>query len=182
MTAPPAPAPNTPAKRRVAQHMRNVCELNTTTPIRRHPGPYAPENPLAWWRMLPPHRFRARERRLVRATLENLAVLDGGNDVAAALAGDPAAAVTVALSLVPLRKVTLPADISMTALLSCTLNGDAASGLVLSHILGRAQWGDARAEKLGLAWLDRHIAHPVERFAAIEAALAAAFARGAPQA
>lgn len=163
--------------------MRKVYQLNTTTPIRSHPGPYTPEesNPLAWWRTLPSHCFRDAERLLVRATLKDLAIIDGGTDVAAALAGDPAAAVTVALSLVPLRKVTLSADISMTALLSCTLHGDAASGLVLSHILGRAQWGDARAEKLGLAWLDRHIAYPIERFAAIEAALAAAFAREAPK-
>jgi len=163
--------------------MRQVYELNTTTPIRSHPRPYTPEdsNPLAWWRMLPPHFFRDTERLLLRATLENLAVIDGGKDVAAALKGDPAAAVTVALSLIPLRELTLPADISMTALLSCTLNGDRASGLVMSHILGCAQWGDPGAEELGLAWLDRHVAHPIERFAAIEAALAAAFAREAPQ-
>ncbi|OKO79811.1 hypothetical protein [Bradyrhizobium sp. AS23.2] len=164
--------------------MRQVYELNTATPMRSHPRPYTPEdpNPLTWWRMLPPHFFRNTERLLLRATLKNLAIIGGGKDVAAALEGDPAAAVKVALSLIPLRELTLPADISMTALLSCTLNGDRASGLVMSHILGRTQWGDPGTEMLGLAWLDRHIAHPIEHFAAIEAALAAAFAREAPQA
>jgi len=142
--------------------------------------PYCAEDghPLGWWRMLPPHLFGDAERLLVGSSLEGLAVIGGGQDFVAALKGDAAAAISVVLSLVPLREVTLQADIAMTALLSCALNGYPTAVLALSHILGRAQWGDPGAEELGLAWLDRHIAHPMapEQFAAIEAALAAAFA------
>ena len=116
----------------------------------------------------------------VTAALDGLAVMGGGTEAAAALAGDATAAVGMALSLIPLRVVTLQIDIVMSALLSCALAGDPASVLVLSHVLGRCQWGDPSAEELGLAWLDRHKACPIssEQFAASEAALAAAFCEG----
>jgi hypothetical protein len=136
-------------------------------------------HPLGWWRMLPPHLLGDAERVLVISALEGLAVVGGGKEIAAALKGDAAAAISVALSLVPLREVTLKVDIAVTALLATALNGDPAALLVLSHILGRAQWGDPSAEDLGLAWLDLHIARPMdsEQFAASEAALATAFCR-----
>jgi hypothetical protein len=129
--------------------------------------------------MLPPHLFGDAERLLVTSALEGLAVIGGGKDLAAALQGDVAAAIAVALSRVPLREVTLQTDIAMTGLLRCALKDDPAAVLVLSHILGRAQWGDPGAEDLGLAWLDRHLARPMDptQFAASEAALAAAFGR-----
>jgi hypothetical protein len=145
------------------------------------PWAYCAEDghPLGWWRMLPPHLLGEAERVLVSSALQRLAIIGGGTKVAAALQGDAAAAVSVALSLVPLREVTLQVDVAMTALLSCALNGNAAAVLVLAHILGRAQWGDPDAEELGLAWLDRHIARPMDpkKFAVSEAALAAAFGR-----
>ena len=143
--------------------------------------PYCAEDghPIGWWRMLPPRLLGETERVLVNSALQRLAIIGGGAEVAAALQGDAAAATSVALSLVPLREVTLQVDLAMTALLSCALNGDAAAVLVLAHILGRAQWGDPDAEELGLAWLDRHIARPMDpkKFAVSEAALAAAFGR-----
>jgi len=150
-------------------------------PVPERSWPYCAEDghPLGWWRMLPPHMLRDAERCLVGSALEGLAVIGGGKKVAAALAGDAASAISVALSLVPLREVTLQVDVAMTALLSCALNGDPAAVLVLAHILGRAQWGDPDAEELGLAWLGRHVARPMDpqQFAASEATLAAAFAR-----
>ncbi|MBR1004883.1 MULTISPECIES: hypothetical protein [Bradyrhizobium] len=146
------------------------------------PQSYSPEDahPLVWWRLLPPHLLGGAEHLQVTAALEGLAVMGGGMEGAAALAGDAAAAIGMALSLIPLRVVTLQIDIVMSALLSCALAGDPASVLVLSHVLGRCQWGDPCAEELGLAWLDRHKAFPMnrEQFAASEAALAAAFCPG----
>jgi hypothetical protein len=164
---------NTPelTKSRAARKARHSPLLLSHRPKDGHP--------LTWWRILPPHLLGEAERLRVDEALNGLAVFGGGQDLAAALNGDPAAAISVTLSLVPLRAVTLKADIAMTALLSYALHGDSAAVLVLSHILGRAQWEDPRAVNLGVAWLDRHIAHPMdaERFAANEAALAAAFAR-----
>ena len=137
-------------------------------------------HPVTWWRIVPPCFLNEPERLYLDKALKGLAVFGGGQDLAAALAGDPAAAVAAALSLVPLREITLKADIAMSALLSCALQDDPAAMLVMSHILGRAQWGDPSAEDLGLAWLDRHTAFPMDReqFAVSEAALAAAFCRG----
>ena len=136
-------------------------------------------HPLGWWRTMRPNLFSEVECRLVGSALDGLAVLGAGKDFGAALKGDAAAAISAALSLVPVREVTLKVDITMTALLSCALKNDPAAVLVLSHILGVAQWGDKDAEDLGLAWLDRHMAHPMDakRFALSEAALAAAFGR-----
>jgi hypothetical protein len=152
----------------------------------REPGNGAPlarrldrGHPLGWWRTLRPDLFGDAERHQVRSALDGLAVLGAGKNSGAALKGDAAAAISAALSLAPVREVTLKVDIAMTALLSCALKNDPAAVLVLSHILGLAQWGDKGAEDLGLAWLDRHIAHPMDpkRFALSEAALAAAFSR-----
>jgi hypothetical protein len=136
-------------------------------------------HPLGWWRTMRPDLFGEAECLLVGSALDGLAVLGAGKDFGAALKGDAAAAISAALSLVPVREVTLKVDITMTALLSCALKNDPAAVLVLSHILGVAQWGDKDAEDLGLAWLDRHMAHPMDpkRFASSEAALAAAFSR-----
>lgn len=134
-------------------------------------------HPLTWWRIVPPRFLGEPERLYIDNALSGLAVLGGSQDFAAALAGDSAAAVAAALSMAPLRDITLKTDIAMTALLSFALRGDPAAVLVLSHILGRAQWENSCAEDLGLAWLDRHTACPMDRqrFAVSEAALAAAF-------
>ena len=143
-------------------------------PPRLHDG-----HPLGWWRTMPPDLLSDAEYLLVRSALNGLAALGGGKDLGAAIKGDAAAAISAALSLVPVHEVTLKVDIAMTALLSCALKNDPAAVLVLSHILGLAQWGDKHAEDLGLAWLDRHIAQPMDpkRFALTETALAAAFSR-----
>jgi hypothetical protein len=144
-------------------------------PPRRLGGGHA----LGWWRTMGPDLFGETECLLVNSALDGLAVLGAGKDFGAALKGDAAAAISAALSLVPVREVTLKVDIAMTALLCCALKNDPAAVLVLSHILGLAQWGDKDAEDLGLAWLERHLAHPVDpkRFALSEAAIAAAFCR-----
>jgi hypothetical protein len=136
-------------------------------------------HPLGWWRTMRPDLFGDAECLLVRSALDGLAVLGAGKDFGAALKGDAAAAISTALSLVPVREMTLKIDIAMAALLSCALKNDPAAVLVLSHILGLAQWGDKDAEDLGLAWLDRHMTHPMDpkRFALSEAGLAAAFSR-----
>lgn len=160
---------NTPGNSRASRKSRRTPPVVSHRPQDGHP--------VTWWRIVPPCFLNEPERLYLDKALKGLAVFGGGQDLAAALAGDPSAAVAAALSLVPLREITLKADIAMSALLSCALQGDAAAVLVMSHILGRARWGDPCAEDLGLAWLDRHKAWPMngEQFAASEAALAAAF-------
>lgn len=117
--------------------------------------PFKPQNfsPLAWWRTLPPDAFGDAERLLLLATLEQIDVLHGGADFAAALKGDPAAAIGVAFSSMPVEKMTLKADIAMTALLRCALERNAAAALVLAQVLGLSDLGHPYAIELAAAWL-----------------------------
>lgn len=128
---------------------------------------------LAWWRTLPPNAFGAGGHLDVVAALNNVAVLHGSNNLAAALRGDSAAAISVALSLMPIQEVTFPVDIAMSTLLVCALNDDAAAALVLSHVLGRAEFGHAQTIELSTAWLTRHLrsGRDQHRFARTEEAL-----------
>jgi hypothetical protein len=141
--------------------------------------PYCADDgpPLAWWRMLPAHLYRDAERLDVRETLERLAVIDGGEDFTAALQGDPAAAIAVALSFMPIREVSFKVDIAMTVLLRCALNDAPAAALVLSHVLGRAEWEGTLATDLATSWLTRHLCSPQDprRCAQTQAMLSAAF-------
>jgi hypothetical protein len=132
---------------------------------------------LAWWRMLPAHLFCDAERLDLRETLERLAVIDGGKDFTAALQGDPAAAIAVALTFLPIREVSFKVDIAMTVLLRCALDDAPAAALVLSHVLGRAEWEGTLATDLSTSWLTRHLCSPQDlcRRAQIQAMLSAAF-------
>ncbi|MGX4805520.1 hypothetical protein [Bradyrhizobium guangdongense] len=130
-------------------------------------------SPLAWWRMLPMHHFRNSERLVVRLALKGIAVIDGGEELAAALRGDPAGAIAAALALVPIRKLSLPVDITMTALLRSALEDDAAAALVLSHVIGRIEFNHLFAAELATSWLTHHLrsARDPHRFRQAEAAL-----------
>lgn len=145
--------------------------------INTHDGawPFCAEDgpPLAWWRMLPMHHFRDAEHLLVRNALKGIAVIHGGEEVAAALRGDSAAAVAAALSLVPIREVSLSVDVVMTALLRYALDNDAAAALVLSHVIGRVEFDHPFAAELATSWLAHHLryARGPHRFAQAEAAL-----------
>jgi len=136
-------------------------------------------HPISWWRIIPPRFLGEPERYYIDKSLTALAVFGADQNLTAALAGDAAGAIAAALSLAPVREITLKVDIAMTALMSVALRGDPAAVLVLAHILGRGEWGNVTAEDLGLAWLDRHTSCPVsrEQLAAYQIALAAPFCR-----
>ena len=123
-----------------AQHAGRKPEAEKLWPRAAEDG-----HPLGWWRMLPPHLFGDAERLLVTSALEGLAVIGGGKDLAAALQGDVAAAIAVALSRVPLREVTLQTDIAMTGLLRCALKDDPAAVLENATVRG-ASWSFAPSD------------------------------------
>lgn len=129
--------------------------------------------PLAWWRMLPMHHFRDSERLVVQNALKGIAVIHGGEELAAALRGDPAGAIAAALDLLPIRQLSLPVDIAMTALLRSALDDDAAAALVLSHVIGRVEFDHPFAAELATSWLAHHLrsARDPHRFRQAEAAL-----------
>jgi hypothetical protein len=109
--------------------------------------------PLAWWRTLPSDAFGNAERLILLATLESIDVLHGGDDCAAAMKGDPAAAIGFAFSLMPINDMTLQVDIAMTALLRCALERNAAAALVLAQVTGLTDLGHPYAIEIAGSWL-----------------------------
>jgi hypothetical protein len=109
--------------------------------------------PLAWWRTLPSDAFGDADRLILLATLEQIDMLHGGADFAAALKGDPAAAIGVAFSLMPVEEMTLRADVAMTALLRCALERNAAAALVLAQVTGLTDLGHPYAIEIAGSWL-----------------------------
>jgi hypothetical protein len=127
---------------------------------RSAPWPFKAESypPLAWWRRLPPDALRDAERLLLVKTLRGISVLHGGDDLAAAMRGDVAAAIGVALGLLPVDEVTLQVDITMTALMSTAL-GNAASALVMAQVIGLTNVGHELTTELAACWLDHGERH-----------------------
>jgi hypothetical protein len=134
-------------------------------------------SPLAWWRTLPSDAFGDTERLPLLATLEQIDVLHGGDDFAAALEGDVSAAIGVAFSLMPIEEMTLKADIAMTALLRCALERNAAAALVLAQVLGLTDLGHSYATELAASWLayGRRCSDNPRKFSRAETVLLTAF-------
>jgi hypothetical protein len=147
-------------------------QRNKTIAPARRPWPLRPQDatPLAWWRWLPSHKLRDAEALLIDAALDRIVVLRTGKDLRAALQGDAAAAIGAAFSLLPIEELTLEADIAMTALLRCALNGNPASALALANILGRTALTHPFATELAASWHSRISPYRV-RFSVEEAAL-----------
>jgi len=103
---------------------------------------------------LPPDSFRDAERSLLLTTLGNVRVLHGGDNLAAVLRGDAAAAIGAALSLLPITEITLPVDVTMTSLLYTALRCDATSALVMSQIVGLTDLGHELATELAVSWFE----------------------------
>jgi hypothetical protein len=134
-------------------------------------------SPLDWWRTLPPDAFGDAERLLLLAALDKIKVLHGGDDFAAALEGDPDAAIGVAFSLMPIEAMTLRTDIAMTALLRCALEHNAAAALVLAQVLGLTDLGHPFATELATSWLayGRRCSDNPRKFRKAETVLQTAF-------
>jgi hypothetical protein len=143
------------------------------------PWPFKAENisPLAWWRTLPSDALRDAEHLLLRATLEGIVVLRGGDNFTAVLRGDEAAAIGMAFSLMPIEAMTLQVDIAMTALLRCALERNAAAALVLAQVLGLTDLGHSFATDLAASWFTHGLRHSADprKFRLAETALLAAF-------
>ena len=146
---------------------------------RPSPWPYKPQNSsaLAWWRRLPSDLFHDTERSALCTTLKQISVLHADEDIAAALDGDPRAAIGVALSLMPMEEIDLPADIAMTALLRCAIDGNAAASLVLTQALGLSNLGHPFATELAASWYTHGLRHATDprKFSEAEAPLLKAF-------
>jgi hypothetical protein len=143
---------------RAALNNRSSCN-------RLWPRPFtlSDTSPLAWWRTLPPSAFGDAERPHLLTTLKQIDMLHGGDDFAAALKGDPSAAIGVAFTLMPIKEMSLTTDIAMTALLQCALEPNSTAALVLAQVLGLSDVGHPYATELAASWLahgQRYSANP----------------------
>jgi hypothetical protein len=156
-----------------------VHDPMTVTAGSARPRPFKADDssPLAWWRTLPSDTFGEAERLILLETLEQIEVLHGGDDFAAALDGEPSAAVGVVFSLMPIKEVTLQADIAMTTLLRCAVECNAAAALVLAQITGLTDLGHPYAIELAPSWLahGRRSSDDPRKFSNAETVLLAAF-------
>ena len=154
-------------------------EPMTVTLGSARPWPFKAEDssPLAWWRTLPSEALGEAERLHLRTTLEQINVLHGDDDFAAALRGDPSAAIGVAFTLMPIEQMSLTSDIAMTALLRCARERNTAAALVLAQVLGLTDLGHSYATQLAASWLayGRLRSDNPRKFSDAEAVLLAAF-------
>jgi hypothetical protein len=143
------------------------------------PWPFKAANvsPLHWWRTLPSDAFRDAEHTVLLTTVRRIGVLHGGDDLTGALAGNPAAAIGVAFSLMPIEETTLTIDIAMTALCCCALARNAAAALVLAQVIGLTDLNHGLATELAASWYThglRHSSNP-HKFSEAETVLLTAF-------
>lgn len=111
-----------------------------------------PQEPLTWWRHLPPAALDLPAQRRLRATLLTLPHLPLPGWEAACRAADPAAAVRAgltALAHASARPEHLEA--AMSAVLICAAGGDPACADLLAHVLGRRARRRADLDALCLA-------------------------------
>lgn len=108
--------------------------------------------PIEWWRRFPADRFGDAECLLLQATLDRVVVLRARKDVPVALRGDPVAAIRSAARLMPITRIALSTDLTMSGLLRAALAGDQAARLVLGSALKGARCGDLG--RLAASWLD----------------------------
>ncbi|OSI60277.1 hypothetical protein [Bradyrhizobium canariense] len=146
-------------------------------PDRRWPFKAADVVPLQWWRTLPSDALRDAEQSLMLTTLDRIGVLHPVDDLKAALAGDAAAAISIAFSMMPIEKTTLAIDIGMTALCRCALARNAASALVMAQVIGLTNFDHGLSIELAMSWYRHGLRHASDprKFREAETVLLKAF-------
>jgi hypothetical protein len=120
----------------------------------RSSWPFTPDDvsPLQWWRTMPADHLCDAQHLLLRATLENVYFISGRKWFGG-LHGDAAACIAVAFGILPVVEITFEVDVVMSALTANSLGGNAASALVLSHILRLAPLNHSFGRELSVSWL-----------------------------
>jgi len=105
---------------------------------------------------LPADQFSSTQIAAIRQSLAAIALIDEPR-WSAALAGDAAAAVGVAVRSMPVERITCRTDMVMSALCLSALLGSAAACLVLGHILKQVGTFDPAAKRCAASWLVRQL-------------------------
>lgn len=115
--------------------------------------PRIPERVLAYWRTHPADAFDSRMRSDIGEWLRCLSATSP--EWRAAIGGDAACAIGMALRLWPLRAICPVVDMVMTILLAAAFD-DAAAANVLAVALRKAPIARRTRMKLSRSWLTRH--------------------------
>lgn len=108
-------------------------------------------HPLTLWRTLDAQRFSSGDVKALRALLARTSLL-GQPKWADAASGDAPAAVAIAVSFIPVDKMTLPLDLAMTALIACAIEGDPGAAIVVSNILPHLPSASPRHHEIAASW------------------------------
>lgn len=114
-----------------------------------------PVPPLSWWRNIRAEHFDSSIAKILREHISVVAII-GEPAWDAAVAGDAAVAIGLALRLNPDSSAPVIRDLIMTALLACAAEDNSAACLAMSHAL-RALPDAGRTEaRLATSWLVRN--------------------------
>ena len=122
-------------------------------------------NTLTSWRTLRALDFNFHDLTSLRTSLAKTTLL-GQPKWAAAVGGDGAAAVAVAISFIPADKITQSMDLAMTALIACAIEGDPGAAIVASNILRHLPDATARHRQIATSWFVSNLATSASRKAA----------------
>jgi hypothetical protein len=107
--------------------------------------------PLSLWRTLRADEFEASDLAAIKGLLANTALL-GQPKWRGAVAGDVPSAVAVAVSFMPVDKITVQVDIAMTALIRCAAEGDFAAAIVAANILRNLPGAMRLHRRIATSW------------------------------
>jgi hypothetical protein len=113
-------------------------------------------DPLSLWRTLRADQTERRDLAAIDDLLSRTAIL-GRSDWRAAVEGDAAAAIRLAISFFPIDEITPQVDLAMIALLRRAIGGDAAAAAALSLVLRNLPGRFALHQDISKSWLVRNV-------------------------
>jgi hypothetical protein len=132
---------------------------DTAHSSRQRPGDTAESSfdPWSSWRTRRAEQFDAAEENTIRHLLAKTALLDKPK-WRDAVGGDVAAAISIAVSFLPIDKLTVQIDIAMTALVNHAIEGDNAAAIVLSNILRNLPGSRPLHRRIATSWFVSNLA------------------------
>lgn len=157
MSVPNPSAPSSLADRDTPNTLANTCGSE------RSSWPFRPDDisPLQWWRTMPADYLGDAQHLLLRATMEEICLIEG-REWLAGLHNDAATSIAIVLGALPITELSLEIDLTMSALMVSALSGNAGSVQVLSHILRLAPLDHPFARELSVSWLILNLRRAME--------------------
>ncbi len=113
-------------------------------------------DPKTWWRTLRADQFGSDDVRAMEDLVARVTIL-GRPDWYEAVEGDPAAAIRLAASFLPLDEITLQVDLAMTVLVLHAVAGDAAAAATVAFMIRNVPGRAALHQDISKSWLIRNV-------------------------